>query len=99
MQKCKSFFTNNLFSFGAPTLIIFNFRSATGNLSILKTDGIWDEKTLREYFAHIHSFRPAMTKEAERVLCATYMYHRHRPERREERTTVRLMDSLVRYVK
>ncbi|KAJ8683906.1 hypothetical protein QAD02_019698 [Eretmocerus hayati] len=70
--------------------------SATGNLSILKTEGLWDEKTLREYFAHIHVFKPKMTKHAELVLRTAYMFHRHRPERREERTTVRLMDSLVR---
>ncbi|XP_031784957.1 DNA helicase MCM9 [Nasonia vitripennis] len=70
--------------------------NATGSLSILKTDGLWDEKTLREYFAHVHTMKPVMTKDAEKVLRATYFYHRHRPERREERTTVRLMDSLVR---
>ena len=73
------------------------YRNATGCISIIKTDGLWDEKTLREYFAHIHNLKPKMTKEAERVLCAAYMYHRHRPDRREERTTVRLMDSLVRF--
>ncbi|XP_014225691.1 DNA helicase MCM9-like [Trichogramma pretiosum] len=70
--------------------------SQPGDVSILNTDGLWDEKTLREYFAYVHHFKPAMTKEAERILCGAYMYHRHRDERREERTTVRLMDSLVR---
>ncbi|XP_058800942.1 DNA helicase MCM9-like isoform X2 [Phymastichus coffea] len=74
----------------------YHTQNATGTLSLLKTDGLWDEKTLREYFAHIHSLRPVMTKEAEKVLRATYLFHRQRKERKEERTTVRLMDSLVR---
>lgn len=51
---------------------------------------------MREYLAHIHSLQPLLTKEAEMVLRATYLYHRSHPDRREERTTVRLLDSLIR---
>lgn len=57
---------------------------------------MWKEDTLREYLTYIHSLQPALTKEAETVLRATYLYHRSHPNRREERTTVRLLDSLIR---
>ena len=51
---------------------------------------------MREYLAYVHSLQPKLTKEAEMVLRATYLYHRSHPDRREERTTVRLLDSLIR---
>ncbi|XP_017893509.1 DNA helicase MCM9-like [Ceratina calcarata] len=65
-------------------------------LELLRTEGLWKEDTLREYLAHVHSLEPKLTKEAEMVLRATYLYHRSHPDRREERTTVRLLDSLMR---
>lgn len=40
--------------------------------------------------------KPSLTVEAEKVISATYLYHRSNPSRRAERTTVRLLDSLVR---
>lgn len=51
---------------------------------------------MREYLTHIRTLRPILTSEAEKVLSATYLYHRSNPERRVERTTVRLLDSLIR---
>ncbi|XP_076649480.1 DNA helicase MCM9 isoform X2 [Halictus rubicundus] len=69
---------------------------STNHIELLKSEGMWKEESLREYLAHVHCLQPEMTKEAESVLRAAYLYHRSRPERREERTTVRLLDSLIR---
>ncbi|XP_043257619.1 DNA helicase MCM9-like [Colletes gigas] len=66
------------------------------HIELLKSEGLWKEDTLREYLAYIHSLHPVLTKEAEQVLRAAYLYHRSHPDRREERTTVRLLDSLIR---
>ncbi|XP_076755328.1 DNA helicase MCM9 [Xylocopa sonorina] len=66
------------------------------HMELLKAEGLWKDDTLREYLAHVHSFQPKLTKEAEMILRATYLYHRSHPDRREERTTVRLLDSLIR---
>ncbi|XP_054009344.1 DNA helicase MCM9-like [Hylaeus anthracinus] len=66
------------------------------HIELLKSEGLWKEDSLREYLAYIHSLQPVLTKEAEAVLRATYLYHRSHPDRREERTTVRLLDSLIR---
>lgn len=65
-------------------------------MDLLESEGLWKEDTLREYLAHVHTLRPTMTKEAEQVLSTTYLYHRSNPDRRAERTTVRLLDSLIR---
>lgn len=62
----------------------------------LRTEGLWEEDTLREYFAHVHSLQPKLTDKAEMVLRATYLYHRSHPDRRKDRTTVRLLESLTR---
>lgn len=72
--------------------ILFIFRKG-----FLNVDGLWSEKTLQEYFVHISSLKPKMTSNAQKILTRAFMYHRSRPDRHEERTTVRLMDSLVRY--
>lgn len=65
-------------------------------MDLLKSEGLWKEDSLREYLAHVHTLRPVLTREAERTLSATYLYHRSNPGRRAERTTVRLLDSLIR---
>ncbi|KAK0171671.1 hypothetical protein PV328_005094 [Microctonus aethiopoides] len=65
-------------------------------MELLKSEGMWTTESLREYFAHIHSIKPSLSKEAEKILSAVFLYHRHNPNRREERTTVRLLDSLIR---
>ncbi|XP_043284468.1 DNA helicase MCM9-like isoform X2 [Venturia canescens] len=65
-------------------------------MDLLKSDGIWKEESLREYLAYVHSIKPVLTREAEKVLSTVFLYHRSNPDRREERTTVRLLDSLVR---
>lgn len=61
--------------------------------------GMWMEETLCEYFAHVRTFKPELTEEAKKILSASYLYHRSDPYRRPERTTVRLLDSLIRYIK
>ncbi|XP_043513790.1 DNA helicase MCM9-like isoform X1 [Frieseomelitta varia] len=66
------------------------------HIELLRSENLWKEDILREYLAHVHSLQPKLTKEAEMVLRATYLYHRSHPDRREERTTVRLLDSLIR---
>ncbi|CAK9819692.1 DNA helicase MCM9 [Anthophora quadrimaculata] len=71
-------------------------KDSKSHIDLLRTEGLWKEDTLREYLAHVHSLQPKLSSEAERVLRATYLYHRSRPNRREERTTVRLLDSLIR---
>ncbi|XP_070528319.1 DNA helicase MCM9 isoform X3 [Cardiocondyla obscurior] len=58
--------------------------------------GLWSEETLREYFAHVRALKPVLTEEAKKILSATYLYHRSDPRRKPERTTVRLLDSLIR---
>ncbi|XP_066582930.1 DNA helicase MCM9-like [Prorops nasuta] len=69
---------------------------STKPMDFLKSEGIWKEESLREYFAHIHTLKPVLTKFAKKILSATYLYHRSNPDRRAERTTVRLLDSLIR---
>lgn len=54
------------------------------------------EETLCEYFAHVRTWKPVLTEEAKKILSAAYLYHRSDPYRRPERTTVRLLDSLIR---
>lgn len=51
---------------------------------------------MRDYFAHVHTLRPVLSPEASEVLKATFRYHRLNPNRQAERTTVRLLDSLIR---
>lgn len=62
----------------------------------LNLEGLWSEETLCEYFAHVRMLKPALTEEAKKILSATYLHHRSDPNRRPERTTVRLIDSLIR---
>lgn len=66
------------------------------SIDSLKSEGLWTEESLREYLTHIRTLKPNLTPIAEKVLSATYLYHRSNPERKAERTTVRLLDSLIR---
>ncbi|XP_011862077.1 PREDICTED: DNA helicase MCM9-like [Vollenhovia emeryi] len=67
------------------------------NMGPLNLTGLWSEETLREYFAHVRStLKPTLTEEAKKILSATYLHHRSDPCRKPERTTVRLLDSLIR---
>lgn len=62
----------------------------------LNLTGLWSEETLCEYFAHVRALKPMLTEEAKKILSATYLHHRSDPRRKPERTTVRLLDSLIR---
>lgn len=62
----------------------------------LNLTGLWSEETLCEYFAHVRALKPMLTEEAKKILSATYLHHRSDPHRKPERTTVRLLDSLIR---
>ncbi|XP_015126143.1 DNA helicase MCM9 [Diachasma alloeum] len=71
-------------------------RTVKKPMELLKSDNLWDEESLREYFAYIHTLEPTLTEEADVILRATFLHHRKNPNRREERTTVRLLESLIR---
>ncbi|XP_051163517.1 DNA helicase MCM9-like [Leptopilina boulardi] len=62
----------------------------------VESTNMWKEDDIREYLAHIHSLNPVMTEEAEKVLEAVFVHHRHDPNRGNERKTVRMMESLMR---
>ncbi|XP_071564040.1 DNA helicase MCM9 isoform X1 [Temnothorax nylanderi] len=62
----------------------------------LNLTGLWSEETLCEYFAHVRALKPTLTEDAKKILSATYLHHRSDPYRKPERTTVRLLDSLIR---
>ncbi|XP_033209022.1 DNA helicase MCM9-like isoform X2 [Belonocnema kinseyi] len=62
----------------------------------LQKSNLWKEDELREYLAHIHSIKPILTPEADQVLQAVFLQHRYDPERRDERKTMRMLESLVR---
>lgn len=74
-----------------------HYRYSETYMGPLNLTGLWREESLCEYFAHVRLLKPVLTEEAKKILSATYLYHRSNPGRRPERTTVRLLDSLIRY--
>ncbi|XP_015599032.1 DNA helicase MCM9 [Cephus cinctus] len=64
--------------------------------NLLKTDGLWKEESLRKYLAYVHTLKPILSEQAAKIVSAVYLHHRSNPYRRAERTTVRLLDSLIR---
>jgi DNA helicase MCM9 len=57
----------------------------------------WNTDQLRQYLHHVRvSFRPRLSPASERVLGAYYSMQRSNSERSVARTTVRLLESLVR---
>lgn len=65
-------------------------------MDILKSEGLWKDESLREYFSHVHSLTPSLNEDADRILRAVFLYHRRNPNRQVERSTARLLDSLIR---
>lgn len=65
-------------------------------MDLLKSEEIWKIESLREYFAHVHTLNPPLSEAAEQVLSAVFVHHRGNPNRQGDRTTVRLLESLVR---
>ncbi|XP_026476137.1 probable DNA helicase MCM9 [Ctenocephalides felis] len=56
----------------------------------------WTVKMFKSYFEFIKNINPVMTEEAELILSAYYQYKRMSQYRDASRTTVRLLDSLIR---
>ena len=57
----------------------------------------WEIGRLRDYIAYVkHAYQPTMSKEAQLLLMRYYQIQRQSEERSQGRTTVRLLESLLR---
>lgn len=67
-----------------------------------KTGGVWVQQgwplaTLQKYLFHVRqTLEPRMRPEAERLLLAYYQWQRRAAERSSARTTIRMLESLLR---
>lgn len=60
-------------------------------------EGTWDLLKLKDYISYVkHHFQPTMSKEAQFLLMRYYQMQRQSEERSSGRTTVRLLESLMR---
>jgi DNA helicase MCM9 len=60
-------------------------------------DASWSVLKLRDYIAYVKStFQPVMSVEAKQLLMRYYQIQRQSEDRSQGRTTVRLLESLVR---
>lgn len=59
-------------------------------------DQTWTLERLQAYISHAKSFQPEITAEAEQVLARYYQLHRSADNRQSARTTIRLLESMVR---
>lgn len=51
---------------------------------------------MQSYFSLIKGLKPTMTTEAHTILQRYYVYHRQKETRNASRTTVRMLDSVIR---
>ena len=58
--------------------------------------GPWPIAKMRAYIAYVKQLHPEMTPEAEEILNAYYVRQRRTDVRGTARTTVRLLESLIR---
>ncbi|KAJ8985625.1 hypothetical protein NQ317_015120 [Molorchus minor] len=66
------------------------------NISKLTDSGLWSVEVLQSYFTIIRKLNPKLSENAERILSAYYHMQRRIDGRNKARTTVRLLESLVR---
>jgi len=72
----------------------FILRADTG---LVKRDlDAWPLPKLQAYISHVKSFQPALTPPAEQVLLAYYQMQRQADARNAARTTIRMLESLIR---
>ena len=62
-----------------------------------KSNTTWSLGKLQAYFAHCKTFKPELSEEAADVLAKYYQRQRSRDELSTARTTVRLLQSTIRY--
>ena len=56
----------------------------------------WTFSRLRSYFSHIKQLKPVLTEKANRALSQYYYKQRQASDRNAARTTVRMLESLIR---
>ncbi|KAJ8937350.1 hypothetical protein NQ314_011895, partial [Rhamnusium bicolor] len=69
------------------------------NFSKLTDSGLWSIDILQSYFMVIKKFNPKLSENAETILSSYYQMQRRIDGRNKARTTVRLLESLVRQEK
>ena len=65
-------------------------------LNALGQSNLWTLEQMQGYFAVIHQLTPSLSPEADQVLRAYYRAHRQAGSRNAARTTIRLLESLIR---
>ena len=67
-----------------------------GNLPIKSNEDTWSFEKMKSYFSLIKSLTPTLTEEASDILSKYYTTQRQAGERNADRTTVRMLESLIR---
>ncbi|RZC35570.1 DNA helicase MCM9 [Asbolus verrucosus] len=70
--------------------------NSQNNTSKLTENIYWTIETLQAYFAVIKKVHPILTEDSNKILSGYYQAQRRKNSRNKSRTTVRLLDSLVR---